>query len=94
MVMAFAPFQTALSGPGLVARLRAGLIGEGMPIPGPFGPKPLLYADYVASGRALRQVEDFVATHVLPYYANSHTQASFCGAYITQMREAARATIA
>ncbi|WP_408887296.1 aminotransferase class V-fold PLP-dependent enzyme [Komagataeibacter nataicola] len=74
--------------------LRAGLIGEGAPVPGPFGVKPLVYADYVASGRALKQVEEFVLTRVLPYYANSHTEASFCGGYMTRMRHAARARIA
>ncbi|WP_371207488.1 aminotransferase class V-fold PLP-dependent enzyme [Komagataeibacter sp. SM21] len=77
-----------------VEGLRAGLIGEGAPVPGPFGTKPLVYADYVASGRALRQVEDFVTHRVLPYYANSHTEASFCGRYMTRMRQAARAHIA
>ncbi|GBQ10242.1 aminotransferase [Komagataeibacter rhaeticus] len=74
--------------------LSNGLIGEGAPLPGPFGIKPLVYADYVASGRALKQVEDFVLARVLPYYANSHTEASFCGSYMTRIRQAARAHIA
>jgi selenocysteine lyase/cysteine desulfurase len=88
------PFLDALRGPDLIARLRAGLIGEGAAIPGPFGPKPLIYADYVASGRALRQIETFVMEHVLPFYANSHTEASHCGARMTRMRRDARAVIA
>ena len=74
--------------------LAQGLIGEGMMIPGPDGDVPLVYADYVASGRGLHQVEDFIARHVLPFYANSHTEASFCGAYVTRMRRAARQEIA
>jgi len=74
--------------------LRDGLIGEGMMIPGLHGDVPLVYADYVASGRALRQVEDFVSQHVLPFYANSHTEASWCGAYTTRLREDARREIA
>ncbi len=74
--------------------LRDGLIGENMMIPGLNGDVPLVYADYVASGRALRQVEDFVTSHVLPFYANSHTEASWCGAYTTRLREAARHEIA
>ena len=41
-------------------------------------------------GRALRQVEEFVTSQVLPYYANSHTEASYCGGYMTQLREDAR----
>ncbi len=87
-------FRDQLAGPDAVARLRAGLIGEGIEITTPFGKQRLVYADYTASGRALRQVEDFVATQVLPYYANSHTEASFCGAHTTGLREAARRFIA
>lgn len=87
----FAPFLNTLSS---MDALRAGLIGEGVMIDGPFGPKPLVYADYTASGRALRQIEMFVLEHVLPYYANSHTEASFCGARMTKMRQAARTIIA
>jgi selenocysteine lyase/cysteine desulfurase len=87
-------FIESLKGPGLPARLGAGLIGEGAPLAGPYGTRPLLYADYVASGRALRQVEDFILERVLPYYANSHTEASYCGAFCTRLREAARGAIA
>ena len=36
-------------------------------------------------------IEEFVLERVLPIYANSHSEASFCGASITQMREAGRA---
>ena len=89
-----ASFAASLAGPDVVARLQAGLIGDGTVIDGPFGPKPLLYADYVASGRSLMQIESFVLEQILPYYANSHTEASFCGGTMTRLRAAARATIA
>ena len=87
-------FKTSLRGADIHDRIREGLIGEGVEIEGPFGARKLHYADYVASGRALAQVEDFIRHRVLPYYANTHTQASFCGAYMTKLREAARAEIA
>ncbi len=87
-------FKAMLAAPGTLDALRQGVIGEGAMIPGLDGPVPLVYADYVASGRALAQVEEFISTHVLPYYANSHTEASWCGRYITGLREAARAEIA
>ena len=70
------------------------MIGDGAEIDGPFGPKPLIYADYVASGRALFPVENFIMQSVLPYYANSHTEASYCGAFCTRLRAEARAEIA
>lgn len=78
----------------LPAFLRDQLIGDNVMIEGPFGPQKMVYADYVASGRALRVIEDFVAEEVLPYYANSHTRASYCGEKMTAMREAGRAEIA
>lgn len=87
-------FAAELDGPDLVERLRAGSIGDDRMVDGPYGPKPLLYADHVASGRALSQVEAFVQREVLPYYANSHTQSSYCGAFITRLRETARLRLA
>lgn len=87
-------FKAALHCADVHDRVRKGLIGEDVQIDGPFGARPLIYADYVASGRALTQVEDFIRDRVLPYYANTHTQASFCGEYMTKLREAARAEIA
>ena len=86
-------FRAALSSGDVIERLRAGLIGNDAEIDGPFGPKPLIYADYVASGRALMQVEEFVLAKVLPFYANSHTEASYCGGFMTKLRRGARAII-
>jgi selenocysteine lyase/cysteine desulfurase len=87
-------FRQNLESNDVTTALRAGLIGEGLMIPGSNGDVPLVYADYVASGRALQQVEDFVTNHVLPFYANTHTEDSFCGAYSTRLREDARGEIA
>lgn len=87
-------FRQSLQRTDVVDWIRSGLIGEDVLLDGPFGLRQMIYADYVASGRALHQVEDFVKNDVLPYYANSHTQASFCGSYITQLREAARKEVA
>lgn len=70
--------------------LADGLIGHGMEIDGPCGPKRMIYADYVASGRALEQIESFVLRRLLPLYANSHTEASHVGAAMTRLRRQAR----
>ena len=87
-------FAATLTGANAVAGLRAGLIGEGRMIEGPFGPHKLVYTDYIASGRALRQVESFVMEEVLPFYANSHSEGSHCGATITALRRESRAILA
>lgn len=73
--------------------LHQGVIGRDAVIDGPFGPRRMIYADYVASGRALRQVETAIMEEVLPWYANSHTEASHCGGMMTRMRRAARTKI-
>lgn len=92
--MTLADFRTSIQMAARDGSLQAGVIGDGMKIAGLNGDVPLVYADYVASGRALRQVEDFVMSQVLPFYANSHTEASYCGSYITRMRHEARDVIA
>lgn len=74
--------------------LAQSIIGKGRVVDGPLGPQRLLYADYAASGRALREIEDFVLEHVLPVYANPHTQASYCGRSINALRRVARAEVA
>lgn len=90
---ALATFEASLRSDNAIAQLRAGVIGDGTLFNTPFGIQSLLYADYVASGRALKQIEAFILNEILPFYANSHTEASLCGAYMTRMRNSARATI-
>lgn len=89
-----AKFRSSLDVADPIVMLREGLIGSQAKVDGPFGLKDLVYADYVASGRALTQVEHFILEDVLPYYANSHTEASYCGGMMTRLRRAARAVIA
>ena len=66
------------------ARLRGDLIGEDAVIQTPFGARRLTYADYVASGRGLRSVEETLA-RVWTLYANTHTEDSATGAHTTHL---------
>lgn len=86
----FDRFRSSIRTDHMVASLTEGLIGHNAMIDGPLGRKPLIYADYVASGRALRQIEEFVLTELLPFYANSHTEASYVGGMMTRLRRQAR----
>ncbi|MFV8783668.1 aminotransferase class V-fold PLP-dependent enzyme [Microbulbifer sp. SA54] len=77
----------------LLARIRQNVIGERMPLDTPFGVRPLVYADYTASGRGLTFIEDAIRNQVLPWYANTHTETSATGRQTTAFREQARAAI-
>ncbi|WP_281243207.1 aminotransferase class V-fold PLP-dependent enzyme [Ruegeria marina] len=83
-----------MSHPDVAATIRQGVIGEGRTVPTSERPKPLVYADYVASGRALRQIEEIMLDEVLPFYANTHNESSFVGAFMTRLREEALEIIA
>lgn len=89
----FDEFRASLGDSNVIRRIHGGIIGLDAEMPGPFGQKKLIYADYVASGRALRQIESFVLERILPYYANSHTEASFVGGMMTRLRRGARREI-
>lgn len=87
-------FRCSLDSEDQLSCIANDLIGCDAEIVGPFGAKALVYADYVASGRGLRSIERFILDKILPFYANSHTEASYCGAFMTALRQAARGTIA
>ncbi|MDP3518061.1 MAG: aminotransferase class V-fold PLP-dependent enzyme [Pseudohongiella sp.] len=74
----------------LIEKIRKGVIGQSMPVETVFGVKPLIYADYTASGRSLDFIEDFIRQQVLPFYANTHTETTLTGALTTEWRESAR----
>jgi selenocysteine lyase/cysteine desulfurase len=79
--------------PPLLRRIRESVIGDDQLMWGPYGARRVTYADYTASGRALRFVEEFILDVVLPRYANTHTESSGTGLQTTRLREDAREII-
>ncbi|MEM6775358.1 MAG: aminotransferase class V-fold PLP-dependent enzyme [Pseudomonadota bacterium] len=77
----------------LLDRVRDDLRSQRSAFQTPFGTRPLIYADYTASGRALSFIEDNIRSQVLPSYANTHSEASYTGSRTNGLREAARAAV-
>lgn len=77
----------------LVEKIEASVIGSDQLFSTAFGQKPMIYADYTASGRSLNMIEDYLRNCVLPWYANTHTDTSFTGAQTTALREESREII-
>jgi selenocysteine lyase/cysteine desulfurase len=77
----------------LITSIRTGIIGDDRAVEGPFGVRRVTYADYTASGRSLRFIEDFIRDEVMPLYANTHTETSTTGLQTTRFREDARKII-
>lgn len=74
--------------------IRNQIIGADEAIDTPYGLARVTYADYTASGRCLRVFEDYIREEVMPFYANTHTEASGTGRQTTTYREDARRIVA
>lgn len=77
-----------------VQALRHDIIGAYSKFTTPFGDKPIIYADWTASGRCLSSVESYMRETVLPFYGNTHTTTSISGHQSTCFRHEARQIIA
>ena len=72
------------------AHFREGIVGHDLHIPTPYGTVPMIYADWTASGRAYRPLEERLLRDFAPYIANTHTETSFTGHAMTAAYHKAR----
>jgi selenocysteine lyase/cysteine desulfurase len=73
--------------------VRQGVIGRDAVIRTPVGVLPKRYFDYTASGLPFAAIEDLVRERVLPWMANTHTDASATGGYMTELYHQAHETV-
>lgn len=64
--------------------IRKQIIGNDLVFDTPFGERHLLYADYTASGRGLKMIEEKMQ-NILSSYANTHTEDDYSGKYLTTL---------
>ena len=66
---------------------RENIIGHNQTFISPFGRKAIVYADWTASGRAYKPIEDCIQKEVLPFVANTHTETTATGTFISKAYE-------
>jgi len=72
--------------------IRQQILGNDILFDTPFGKRHLLYADYTASGRGLRMIEDKIR-NIEMSYANTHTEDDYSGKYLTSLLHQAETKI-
>jgi len=75
------------------AKFRKGIIGDDLEFDTPYGKKKMIYADWIASGRLYKPVEDKMATVVGPNVGNTHTETTESGTLMTNAYHAANSII-
>ena len=60
------------------------IIGDELEFESPYGVQKMLYADWIASGRLYRPIEETFINKVGPYVANTHTETSESGTLMTR----------
>ncbi len=66
-------------------KFREKTIGYDSKINTPMGEKPLVYADWIASGRLYKPIEDIISNKIGPMVANTHSESSDTGMIMTNI---------
>ncbi|WMI64184.1 aminotransferase class V-fold PLP-dependent enzyme [Aestuariibaculum sp. YM273] len=74
-------------------QFRNNVVGVDQYFVSPYGKKKIIYADWTASGRLYRPIEEKVLNEMGPYVANTHTETSITGSVMTHAYHDAREII-
>ena len=75
------------------SQFREHIIGINQTFYSPYGVKKVVYADWIASGRLYRPIEEKICNELGPFVANTHTETSTTGATMTLAYHKARKII-
>ncbi|HEX3386647.1 MAG TPA: aminotransferase class V-fold PLP-dependent enzyme, partial [Mucilaginibacter sp.] len=75
------------------SKFRENIIGGGQTFQSPFGQKEIVYADWTATGRAYRPIEECMQNEILPFVANTHTETTITGTLMSKAYETAKSII-
>lgn len=74
-------------------QFRNNVVGVDLYFESPYGQKKIIYADWTASGRLYRPIEEKLLNDIGPFVANTHTETSITGSVMTHAYHDARAII-
>lgn len=74
-------------------QFRKNIVGEDLHFETPYGIKKMVYADWTASGRLYRPIEEKLLNELGPYVANTHTETTYSGSAMTLAYHEAREII-
>lgn len=69
---------------------RKNIIGDQQHFESPFGIRRIIYADWTASGRGYRPIENYIQQEILPFVGNTHTSTTITGSSMSQAYEEAK----
>jgi selenocysteine lyase/cysteine desulfurase len=75
------------------APYRNQIIGLNQVFDSPYGEKRIIYADWTASGRMYKPIEDLMVEKISPFVANTHTETNVTGSSMTLAYKKAREII-
>jgi len=75
------------------SHFRKNTIGNDLYFDTPFGRQKMIYADWVASGRLYRPIEDRIANVIGPFVGNTHTETTESGTLMTKAYQYAQKKI-
>ena len=81
------------SSPNYLNTLFTSSIGNDVTFNSPFGRKSVVYADFTASGRGLKEIEQFISSQILPFYANIHSQCGYLAEQSSAFRNEAKSIV-